>query len=80
VKIKINREKFQRVLDQELYTLSSLAREIGTSQSYLSRIQSDNINYTMSKTMARRIMEVLDSKYRFDELFLTIDSKDFASV
>ena len=80
MKIKINKDKFQKVLDKELYTLSALAREIGTSQSYLSRIQSDNMHYTMSKTMARRIMMVLGVRYSFEDLFVAVDVKDFASV
>ena len=80
MKIKIDKDKFQKILDKELYTLSALAREIGTSQSYLSRIQSENRHYTMSKTMARRILLILDSRYVFDDLFIVLDTKDFASV
>lgn len=74
MKIKINRQKFQAVLDKELYTLSAIAREVGTSQSYLSRIQSDNPVYTMSKTMARRILEALQHRYRFEDVFVARDN------
>ena len=72
MRIKIHREKFRQVLDRELYTLSAIARDVGTSQSYLSRLQSDNPQYTMSKTMARRSLDVLQHKYVFDDVFLVL--------
>lgn len=72
MRIKIKRTAFKDILDKELYTITAIARDIGTSQSYLSRIQSDNMKYAMSKTMAKKILLTLKHRYTFDDIFIDI--------
>lgn len=72
MRIKIKRAAFKNILDKELYTITAIARDIGTSQSYLSRIQSDDLKYAMSKTMAKKILSTLKNRYTFDDLFIDV--------
>lgn len=70
---KLKVEEFDEAISNELKTISEFAKEIGTSQSYLSRIKSTSDTHcSCSSKFARRVLQGFNGKYRFDDLFFWV--------
>ncbi len=85
MKVKIYREKLMRILDNELISITQLAKLSGTSQPWISNIASKSRNYKASPGFACRILSTLNLRklkisnsgkdYEFEDIFYFIDKK-----
>lgn len=67
---KLKRSDFHRAVRDELLTIEEFASKVGTSPNYLSRISSESpSSCRCSLKFARRVLEGLNGKYRFNDLF-----------
>lgn len=62
-----------RALRDELITQKEFADRIGSTQSWLSRLSSEGVQYKCGKKFARRVLSGFNGKYVFSDLFFWVD-------
>lgn len=73
---KIITDNFSRALEDQLISHREFAKKIGTTKDWLFKLKSTNLKYKCSPSFCRRVLDGLDNKFEFNDLFYWVDSHE----